>query len=120
MDRQERDRQTRARIAWQLNRVDDIEWTQDRSGVFVYINWNMSTDSVRLDIVRERDSQPLQSFAGTADNVRKHAVRWLVDNIGLASSVHGLSQIGILAEHISYIGAELARCGAERIDYIQD
>ena len=34
---------------WQLNRVDDIAWTQDKSGLYCYINWDLLTDSVRID-----------------------------------------------------------------------
>lgn len=102
---------------WQLNRVDDIEWTQDRSGVYVYINWDVQTESVRLDVMQEKEPHPMQSFAGEANNVRKHAVRWIADNVGI---VGGHSADGVSAEHISYIGYELARADVERIDYVQD
>jgi hypothetical protein len=94
---------------WQLNRVDtDIEYVPDAYGIFVYINWDLLTDSVRLDIMK--NDVPLQSFAGTANNVRKHTIRWLFDNATWL----------LTWQHIAYIGYELARCDAERIDYVQD
>lgn len=98
---------------WQLNRVDKIEWIQDGSGIYVCINWDVLTESARLDILAVADAVPLQSFIGNADNVRKATMRWfdsrLSQRIGL----------GISAEHAAYIGAELERCDTERIDYIQ-
>lgn len=107
-------------LGWRLNRVDDMEWTQDRSGVHVCIHWVIKTNRVRLDVMREADAEPLQSFAGKANNVRKHAIRWLSDNVGVAARIMGLSRCGISLQHASHIGAELARCDAERIDYVQD
>lgn len=93
---------------WQLNRVDDIEHTQDNSGIIVYVNWDLQTSSCRLDIVAIVGGFPLQSFAGTAENVRKHTIRYL-----------DKSWQGVSLEHASYIGAELARCEAETIDFVQ-
>lgn len=126
MDRQEaQDRQDiRARqkrdkerdTNWQLNRVDDIEWAPDKSGVNVLINWDQLTDSVRLDIMA-KDVTPLQSFIGDADNVRKAAMRYFADKCR-----HNWpnSKIQISLEHAAYIGSELERCDTERIDYVQD
>ena len=110
-------------LGWQLNRVDDIAWTQDRSGVVVYIAWDLQTSSVRLDIISERNAEPLQSFAGKAENVRKAVMKWLFSNVGIGFGLVnnvGVGPGGISLEHASYIGAELARCDAERIDYMQD
>jgi hypothetical protein len=104
---------------WQLSRVFDIAWTQDRSGVYIYINWDRATESVRLDLMTEGEAEPLQSFIGKADNVRKAAMRWLCDNVGVAAKIKGLSTCGVSLEHAAYIGAELERCDTERIDYIQ-
>ncbi len=108
------------RQQWQLDRVDDLEYTQYRYCVYVYISWDTNTDSVRLDVMSVPSGlEPLQSFIGTANNVRKHAVRWLSDNAGHAAAI-GLGFNQLSPEHISYIGYELARCDAERIDYVQD
>lgn len=96
------DRQTQ----WQLNRVDDIAWKPDGSGLSVLINWDSQTESVRLDIIRENGAEPLQSFIGKADNVRKASMWWFAARISL--------------EHAAYIGSELERADTERIDYVQD
>ncbi len=115
MDKQERqDKQAiqdRQQNNWQLNRVDDIDWTHDGSGIYVYINWDKLTDSARLDIVRQADSEMLQSFIGKADNVRKAAMRWIWTEYPESSKFS--------FEHAAYIGAELERCDTERIDYVQ-
>lgn len=102
---------------WQLNRVDPTEWVQDESGVHVLINWDTQTDSVRLDVMGHSfacSPVPLVSFAGHADDVRKHAMRWLTDHV---KSNNGFP---VSLEHAAYIGAELERADTERIDYVQD
>lgn len=96
---------------WKLNRVNDIEWIADRSGVTVLISWDALTDSVRLDIMALA-IEPLQSFTGDADNVRKAVMRWLAKRVIKVGC-------GISLEHAAYVGAELERCNTERIDYIQ-
>lgn len=113
--------------AWQLNRVDDIEWTQDKSGVYVLINWDPQIDLVRLDIMpvlpTPSDVLPLVSFAGRADNVRKATMRWFVENIGAACDLDcpaEQAKRGVSLEHAAYIGAELQCADTERIDYVQD
>lgn len=104
---------------WKLNNVDDIEFTKDKSGIYVLINWDVKTNTVRLDIMSD-DHEPLQSFAGTTDNVRKHVIRWLSDNIGVAAKVMGRSRLGVSLQHAAYIGSELEKADTMRIDYIQD
>lgn len=99
---------------WQLIRVDDIAWVQDRSGIYVVINWDVQTESARLDVMTEADAEPLQSFIGSADNVRKAVMRWFAGRISQKAG------LGISLEHAAYIGAELERCDTERIDYVQD
>lgn len=94
---------------WRLNRVDNVEYIPDNSGVHVLINWDLQTASCRLDIFATVGGIPLQSFAGTADNIRKHAMRYL-----------DKKWQGISLEHAAYIGAELERADAERIDYVQE
>lgn len=111
MDRQET---TKQKGNWQLNRVDDIGWVQDDSDICVVINWDIQTESARLDIMKETRIKPLQSFIGKADNVRKAAMQWF------AKRVSQKAGLGISIEHAAYIGAELERCDTERIDYIQD
>ncbi len=105
-------------VGWKLNRVDAIEWQQDKSGVYVYINYDVDTESTRLDIMTEANAQPLQSFIGKADNVRKAVMQW-IDSVNWLL-VLGYIPESISLEHAAYIGAELERCDTERIDYIQD
>ncbi len=102
---------------WQLHRVDDIEWTQDDSGVYVLISWDVKTESARLDIMAESfacSPVPLVSFVGRADNVRKAAMAWFDARISQQTSQR------VSLEHAAYIGAELERADTERIDYVQD
>lgn len=99
---------------WQLIRVDPTEWIQDESGVHVLINWDEQTASVRLDVMATIGSEPLVSFAGHADNVRKHAMRWFESRVSQKTSDR------VSLEHAAYIGAELERANTERIDYVQD
>lgn len=101
-------------VLWQLTHVEDVEHTQDDSGVYVYINWVMPDNEARLDIMSESNSEPLASFQGCADNVRKHVMRWFENRAGDGGPVGPIS-----LEHAAYIGAELERADTERIDYVQ-
>lgn len=120
--RQERDRSRRiaTTAAWQLTHVDKIEWTQDKSGLHVYINWDMQTESVRLDVFDTKTGTPLVSFTGFADNVRKATMEWLTWNAGIGDAGIRIGCSGVSLEHASYIGAELEHADTERIDYVQD
>jgi len=95
-------------VNWQLQTVDDTDWQPDDTGVYCLINWQLLIDTVRLDIM-SGNNDPIQSFQGKADNVRKHASRWLQENIPDVSF-----------EHIAYIGSQLELADVMRIDYIQD
>lgn len=116
--RQQRDKQRedRQRMSWRLNHVDDIEWTQDDSRLYVYINWDLQTESARLDVMTETNAEPLQSFIGKAINVRKATMLWLTS--ALYGKTYNPELVSL--EHAAYIGAELERCDTERIDYVQD
>jgi len=94
--------------AWQLQNVDNTEYIPDTSGVYVLIYWQNKTNTARLDII-SNNHEPIQSFAGTANNVRKHAIRFLSDN-----------GYNVSLEHASYIGLELEKADNMRIDYVQD
>lgn len=103
---------------WQLIRVDDIKWTQDKSGLYCYIAWDMLTDSVRLDLMRDVPSItcPVVSFIGDADNVRKAFMQYMESRKWVNFPNSGFD---ISIEHAAYIGSELTRCDTERIDFIQ-
>lgn len=94
---------------WKLQNAGDTEFRPDTSGIYCLINWLVDQDAVRLDIMSKAD-EPLQSFVGDADNVRKHAMRW----------IHEKSPIQISLEHAAYIGSELEKADTMRINYVQD
>lgn len=93
---------------WQIVNVPDTQWHADGSNLNCLINWILPADIVRLDIIAG-DNVPVISFQGNADNVRKHSMAWL----SLNCPAFDLS-------HAAYIGSELERADAERIDYVQD
>jgi hypothetical protein len=66
---------------WQLHIVDDIEHTQDKSGLYVYINWDLQTESVRLDVMSVPTSAPIVSFRGKSENVCKATMRFLQERL---------------------------------------
>lgn len=93
---------------WKLQNVDNIEYTPDKSGIYVLINWIVDKESVRLDIMSD-NHEPIQSFCGKAENVRKAVMRYLSDGLNFVS-----------LEHAAYIGNELTKADFMRIDYVQD
>ena len=107
---------------WKLNQSTETEYNADNSGVYAIINRvteveytkgvRTQSESVRLDILRESDNEPVQSFIGSANAVRKDTVRYLKRIAG--PRIH----CNISKEHASYIGYELAR--AEIVEnYVQ-
>ena len=100
---------------WELRTItDDIECALDGSGIFCTINRvaNAITEhskgyigqavSVRVDIMDSCDNNPVMSFMGKAENVRKAVMRFLTNR-------HNGRTWTISAEHASYIGSEIAR-----------
>lgn len=109
-------------MAWELRKVeDDLECTIDSSGVHVVINrleerreirdYVAEFVTVRADLMTT-DGEPIVSFSGSANAVRKHLIRYL--------NMHQLDfQSQISHEHASYIGYELMRAEAMP-HYVQD
>lgn len=95
---------------WRLTNVDYVLWRPDDSGVFCLVNWQVQTNTVRIDLIEAISQEPIVSFAGKADNVRKALTQWIDDQ----------SRYTLSAEHTAYIGAELERADTQRIDYVQD
>lgn len=102
---------------WKLRTItDDIECTLDNSGIYCTINRIVDNQhskgyigqavSVRVDIMGIDDAadrdEPVMSFVGKADNVRKAVMRYLT------SRQNGRTWT-ISGEHASYIGSEIAR-----------
>lgn len=108
---------------WKLVHTTPIECTMDDSGVYTVINRIEESDthkgyigkrlSVRCDIMSTKDDEPLISFQGSANDVRKHVIRWIKTYSGLPS----LAKLSW--EHASYIGWELHRAETDP-NYVQD
>lgn len=107
--------------AWRLIEVNDVEFTPDDSGVYVIIN-RVCTQQihkeyageivrVRADLMQSGTHEPIVSFIGKADNVRKHLIRFLQEHFG------GLNHPSM--EHASYIGWELHRAEVDP-NYVQE
>ncbi len=104
-------------MKWKLHEVKDIECTMDKSGIYCMIARVKKTggiSTVRLDLMSENNCEPLVSFIGPANAVRKHTIKWIWEH-----SLDDIIVSNISTEHASYIGYELSR--AERkINYVQD
>ncbi len=104
---------------WKLIEVtEDRECTLDDSGVYAVISRINTGISgivrIRVDIMTS-NSDPLISFIGEGNAVRKEVINWLLDydyTITIASDY-------ISREHASYIGYEIARAMADE-NYKQD
>ena len=102
---------------WELIEAEPINCTLDDSRIYTAIHRKTSDkvhkgypDSrvfVRCDIMTT-DDNPLVSFQGLEDNVRKHVIEWIEE--------HGFE---ISTEHASYIGRELLRA-VHDFNYNQD
>lgn len=118
---------------WKLIHCEHVEWKQDESGHYCIINYikksclncmdacgslfhslllNTCPDgyenNIRLDWLTTAD-QPAVSFEGTADAVRKNAMRYAEE--------HGWN---VSLEHAAYIGAELAKAEILGSNYVQE
>ena len=97
---------------WALIEATDSECTMDESGVYTMIHRAPQGDGtikVRADLMREEDDEPVVSFIGTANNVRRKLIGW----------IHRHWPVIISTEHASYLGYELLRAETEE-DYVQD
>ena len=92
---------------WELVIVPKTEWQQDDSGYHSLINY-VSDGIVRLDLMLHVQ-EPVISFQGQADNVRKAAMQYVDENC-----------CNISAEHAAYIGSELTHAAFLANEYIQD
>ena len=114
-------------MTWELREVDDVECTMDDSGVYVVVHRVISTEThkqyagdrvrVRADLMGggfatggETNAEPIMSFIGSANAVRKALIQFVMDHIGFCQ---------LSMEHASYIGYELLRAEAYPA-YVQD
>lgn len=110
-------------MTWELRDVDDVEATLDDSGVHVVIHRIVRTEkhkqysgervSVRADLNTDA-GEPIVSFQGSANAVRKHLIRFIFDRYMEHPPLQWISW-----EHASYIGYELLRAEVTP-DYMQD
>lgn len=106
-------------MVWELIEAKDRECTIDESGLYAIINRSVKTEThkeysgtrilVRADLMDEQD-EPIRSWQGTANNVRKHLIAYIAEHYGYAA---------ISSEHASYIGYELMRAEMDS-NYVQD
>lgn len=92
---------------WKLIEVEPLEWMQDKSGYYTLINF-VGDNIIRLDFMTSTD-MPLVSFQGIASDVRKAFARYTEKN-GMMLS----------AEHMAYVGYEIARAELMQGLYVQD
>lgn len=111
-------------MQWELRQAGDIDCTLDASGVYVAIHRVVRTEvhkehsgqvvRVRADLMTSA-GEPIVSFIGTANNVRKHLLTFLALFCWeICTEGHMISH-----EHASYIGYELLRAETDE-HYVQD
>lgn len=93
-------------MAWKLIEVPKTEWKQDNSRYLSYI-YSIGPCKVRLDLMIDIQ-EPVISFQGRADDVRKAAMQYIDENC-----------ICISAEHAAYIGSELTKAEVLEENYVQ-
>lgn len=107
-------------MSWELHHVEEMDCTLDDCGYHIVINrieerrtfkdWAATFATVRADLMAA-DNEPIVSFQGSANAVRKHLMKYLMDryaSLGYPSP-----------EHASYIGYELLRAETTP-HYVQD
>lgn len=106
---------------WELVEVtDDDEYTDDQSGVYMLVHVSVPFSQVpigyvRVDVMRVADDEPLRSFQGDANAVRKAVVEF-IEALSLPDkrSIHPLS-----VQHASYMGQEIQRAALQGSEYVQ-
>lgn len=113
-------------MAWKLEQVEPIDCIIDDSGVYTVIHRVAKAEThkeysgerilVRVDVMVDDgdNDEPIRSFIGNGNDVRKAVIAFLIDEFILYDNA-GL----ISAEHASYIGYEIARAEADT-NYVQD
>ncbi len=101
---------------WKLHIVSEIKWQQDNSRLMVYVNWTVD-DNIRVNVMTIDGCEPVISFQGTADDVRKALMQWLCDNANELEA-DGLCRGWLSLEHAAYIGAEIAKAELLKTNYV--
>ena len=92
---------------WKLINVPKTEWRQDDSNYHSLINC-VDNGIDRLDLMLHVQ-EPVISFQGQADDVRKAAMQYIDENC-----------CNISAEHAAYIGSELTKAEVLEEMYVQN
>lgn len=107
---------TMKNTGWQKITVQDREWKADPSGMFCWVHYTAGnpSEALRVDVMMSLPAgatpEPVVSIAGpTAQAVRKGVADW-IDSVNA----------GWNAEHIFYVGSELARAEILKGEYVQD
>ena len=106
-------------MAWKLKQAEEVDCTIDDSGLYVIINRVIEKQMhkeyageiilVRVDLMSDKH-EPIMSWIGQANNVRKHLIQYIREYFGFAA---------ISSEHASYIGWELHRAETDP-NFVQD
>ena len=109
---------------WKLNEIGNIECTMDNSGVYTIISriekksthkqYTGVVVTIRVDVMGLAD-EPLQSFVGKGNDVRKAVIAYLLK----LEYEYRFDGVNISEEHYSYIGYEISRAMTTE-NYIQD
>ena len=101
---------------WKLIEVtEEPAWQEDTSGVYVVVHRVVTKEvhkgiageriTVRVDLMSSNGDEPIISWVGKAESVRKAMMQW----IGRQSTPDGFYRYLLSAEHAAYIGSEIAR-----------
>lgn len=91
---------------WELREAELMECIIDTSGVYTIIN-RAPDGRVRVDLMYET-TEPIISFIGSAENVRKRLMEYIE-----------IRRFEVSLQHAAYMGYELHRAEADRF-YVQD
>lgn len=97
-------------MKWQLVKVKDVAFVRDNSDTITFIH--ARPDGVRVDVMTG-NNEPLISFEGHHNDVRKALMQWIDERISQKAGC------GISIEHAAYLGCELARAEMLKENFVQ-
>ena len=114
-------------MTWELIQVTtEPEFQPDDSGVYTVIHRQMVDTGkqglqicVRVDLMSVEGDEPLISFSGPAEAVRKVLMRYLDGQNADGRDKPGCYGYLLSPEHTSYIGREIQRAATDP-NYVQD
>lgn len=111
-------------MSWELIEVaNEPMWHEDNSGLYVTVHrieekavhkgHSGVRIGVRVDLMRKEGDDPVRSWIGHPDAVRKALMQWIDNTVQNRGVVPRLS-----CEHAAYIGAEIQRASVDP-NYVQ-